>query len=636
MRRQIVAIASLVAFACGADVDNSKLDPLQFKKDGTFQIAIFSDMHFGQYESTTGPEQDRNSVEVLNKVLDYDTPDLVVLNGDLINGDSTWKHNSTHYIDMIVEPMVNRSLTWASTYGNHDHNYNINGDDILVREQMWPGARTQKMVNKTRSGTTNYYLPVYPSDCSNSSDCIPQMILWFFDSRGGNYYQGSWQENWVDQSVVDWFNETSTELTSKHNKTIPSLAFVHVPPNATVALQTELGIRKNNQPGINDDPPVPQQGYGWCADGTPTYDCPYGGQDIPFMEALVTIPGIIGLFYGHDHGNTWCYRWDTKLDGMDIEGNGIHLCYGQHSGYGGYGDWIRGAREIVVTEDMLEKNEVETYIRLESGDVVGKVMLNSTYNEDHYPATPNTMTYMSEEADSVSRMIKAVFFDFMGTCLDWHSSVVNALPPAIPKPNASELALEWRRKYFVANSERLAQRLEPEDIDDTLIRVLDNILDDMPDYKPHFNPEIKKQLIDAWHAQPAWPEVRKAIESIRNDLGLEVFVHANGTTRLQLDLTHFAGLNFNMLFSSQLLGTYKPDPEAYNKALRLVKLQPEEVVLVAAHAYDLRGAQAVGMKTIYIHRWTDDVDEDMEKVKGEFGAFLEGMEELPATIKIFQ
>ncbi|OBS24702.1 hypothetical protein FPOA_05241 [Fusarium poae] len=400
MRRQIITLASLTALVRGSDVDNSKLDPLQFKKDGTFQIAIFSDMHFGQYESTTGPEQDRNSVEVLNKVLDSDTPDLVVLNGDLINGDSTWKHNSTHYIDMIVEPMVNRSLTWASTYGNHDHNYNINGDDILVREQMWPGARTQKMVNETKSGTTNYYLPVYPSDCSDTSDCSPQLILWFFDSRGGNYYQGSWQENWVDQSVVDWFNETSTELTSKHNKTIPSLAFVHVPPNATVALQTELGIRKNYQPGINDDPPVPQQGYGWCADGTPTYDCPYGGQDVPFMEALVTIPGIIGLFYGHDHGNTWCYRWDTKLDGMEIEGNGIHLCYGQHSGYGGYGDWIRGAREIIVTEDMLEKNEVETYIRLESGDAVGKVTLNSTFNDDYYPATPNTMTYMSEEESS--------------------------------------------------------------------------------------------------------------------------------------------------------------------------------------------------------------------------------------------
>jgi 2-haloacid dehalogenase len=232
--------------------------------------------------------------------------------------------------------------------------------------------------------------------------------------------------------------------------------------------------------------------------------------------------------------------------------------------------------------------------------------------------------------------IKAVFFDFMGTCLDWHSSVVQALPSAIPEAEASKFALEWRRQYFISNSERLAQKLEPEDIDDTLLRVLDSILDQSSNYKSHFDAQVKERLITAWHAQPAWPEVKKAIDSIRNDLGLEVFVHANGTTRLQLDLTRFSGLNFNMLFSSQLLGTYKPDPEAYNKALRLVKLRPEEVVLVAAHAYDLRGAQNVGIKTIYIHRWTDDVDENMDQVRGEFGAFLEGMEELPATIRKMQ
>ncbi|CAJ0554651.1 Ff.00g131640.m01.CDS01 [Fusarium sp. VM40] len=232
--------------------------------------------------------------------------------------------------------------------------------------------------------------------------------------------------------------------------------------------------------------------------------------------------------------------------------------------------------------------------------------------------------------------IKAVFFDFMGTCLNWHSSVVQALPSAIPEAEASKFALEWRRQYFISNSERLAQKLEPEDIDDTLLRVLDSILDQSPNYKSYFDAQAKKRLINAWHSQPAWPEVKEAIDTIRNDLGLEVFVHANGTTRLQLDLTRFSGLNFNMLFSSQLLGTYKPDPEAYNKALRLVKLKPEEVVLVAAHAYDLRGAQNVGIKTIYIHRWTDDVDEDMDQVRGEFGAFLEGMEELPATIRKMQ
>ncbi|KPM42137.1 hypothetical protein AK830_g4418 [Neonectria ditissima] len=228
--------------------------------------------------------------------------------------------------------------------------------------------------------------------------------------------------------------------------------------------------------------------------------------------------------------------------------------------------------------------------------------------------------------------IKAVFFDFMGTCLDWHTSVVQSLPSAIPTDEASKFALEWRRQYFIENDQRFRQGLHPEDIDTTLARVLDVALDQFPDHKSHFDADTKTRLIQAWHSQPAWPEVPEAIRSIREDLGLDVFVHANGTTRLQLDLARSSGLRFNMMFSSQLLGLYKPDPGAYQKALQLVKLKPEEVVMVAAHAYDLRGAQKCGFKTVYIHRWTDDVDEDMTKVDKEFDVSIDGMGELPRVI----
>lgn len=350
----------------------------------------------GAGESSTGPEQDRNSVRVIRDVLDFDPPNLVVLNGDLVNGESMYLENSTHYIDQIVAPMVERNLTWASAYGNHDRQYNISGDGILKRECMWRGARTQRMVSTTDAGTTNYYLPVYPASCIDGDTCAPELLLWFFDSRGGLYFQGQDQPSWVDESVVTWFNKTNAALVKKHQKIIPSLAFVHIPINATDAIQTESNteVREHYQPGINVDPPSVKQGAGWCGQDAGSETCAYGNQDVPFMRALVTIPGIMGLFYGHDHGNTWCHRWDAQLAGMAIGGNGINLCYGQHSGYGGYGDWIRGAREIVVSRKKLKDFAIDTHIRLESGRVVGAVTLNSTFNKDHYPATPDEKTYM--------------------------------------------------------------------------------------------------------------------------------------------------------------------------------------------------------------------------------------------------
>ena len=161
----------------------------------------------------------------MNEILEAESQQLVVLNGDLITGENTYLFNSTDYVDKIVGPLVNRSLTWASTYGNHDSQFNLSREHILAREQTYLNARTRQMVFGPNAGVSNYYLPVYPS----SGDSSPCLILWFFDSRGGNYYQqldssGNPvpQPDWVDQSVVDWFYQTNKQLTFTHRKVTPS------------------------------------------------------------------------------------------------------------------------------------------------------------------------------------------------------------------------------------------------------------------------------------------------------------------------------------------------------------------------------------------------------------------------------
>jgi 2-haloalkanoic acid dehalogenase type II len=238
---------------------------------------------------------------------------------------------------------------------------------------------------------------------------------------------------------------------------------------------------------------------------------------------------------------------------------------------------------------------------------------------------------MTETRTPYNGPIKAVLFDFMGTCLDWHSSIVAALPSTLPKDVSSNFALEWRQEYFGANAARQDAGKPPEDIDITHRRVLDEALDKHLDIKPLFTEEVKQNAVKAWHGQKAWGDVRDAVCKLK-ERGWEVFVHANGTTRLQLNLIRSSGLDFDMLFSSELLGCYKPAPENYLKVLEFLKLNPEQCVTVAAHAYDLRGAKAVGMKTIYVYRWTDDVLEDQQVIRGENDAYLEDMKGLNGAI----
>jgi hypothetical protein len=202
------------------------LPPLQFREDGTFQLPISEDLHFGENAwDTWGPQQDMNFVKVMNEVLDAEpSTQPVVLNGDLITGENAYSHNATVKVDQIVEPLVSRGLTWASAYGNHDSSFNLSREAILEREHLHPGARTAQMVRNANAGVTNYFLPVYPSHSTGE----PSLILWFFDSRGGFSYQqrnasGSLigQPDWVDIIVVNRYEQTSAILRQNIRKLYP-------------------------------------------------------------------------------------------------------------------------------------------------------------------------------------------------------------------------------------------------------------------------------------------------------------------------------------------------------------------------------------------------------------------------------
>jgi hypothetical protein len=148
----------------------------------------------------------------MNSVLNVEKPQLVVLNGDLITGENTYLANSSAYVDEIVRPLVARGLAWASTYGNHDSDVNLSRWEILAREKRYvPYSLTQSMVSGPNAGVSNYYLPVFASNYP--FDLVPKAILWFFDSRGGNYFQqrdedgnGVPQPGWVDESVCFSFS----------------------------------------------------------------------------------------------------------------------------------------------------------------------------------------------------------------------------------------------------------------------------------------------------------------------------------------------------------------------------------------------------------------------------------------------
>ena len=61
-------------------------------------------------------------------------------------------------------------------------------------------------------------------------------------------------------------------------------------------------------------------------------------------------------------------------------------------------------------------------------------------------------------------------------------------------------------------------------------------------------------------------------------------------------------LPVDRIVSAEQAGVYKPHPAVYRKAVEDLKLEPAQVLHVAAHAWDIRGAVAFGMAGAFINR----------------------------------
>ena len=102
---------------------------------------------------------------------------------------------------------------------------------------------------------------------------------------------------------------------------------------------------------------------------------------------------------------------------------------------------------------------------------------------------------------------------------------------------------------------------------------------------------------------PLHDDVRPALERLRA-AGLRVAALTNSTAEtVEAQLAH-AGVRdrFERLLSVDAVRRYKPAPETYRHAAAQLGIAPGELCLVAAHAWDVAGAQAAGCRAAFVQR----------------------------------
>jgi 2-haloacid dehalogenase len=203
-------------------------------------------------------------------------------------------------------------------------------------------------------------------------------------------------------------------------------------------------------------------------------------------------------------------------------------------------------------------------------------------------------------------VVKALVFDVFGTVVDWRTSLINDFTAWSEtrgiQGDWTALVDRWRGLY-VGSMEEV--RRHPERgyiiLDVLHRRSLETLVAQLG--ITGLTEADLDRLTRGWHRLHPWADSVAGLTRLKSKYIIAPL--SNGNVALLTNMAKFAGLPWDLILSAELFAHYKPDPETYLGAARLLGVAPGELMMVAAHNNDLEAAQACGLKTAFVARPTE-------------------------------
>lgn len=331
------------------------------RKDGKFKIMQVADLHLStglgicrepEPPSPNGHcDADPRTLEFVGSALDSEKPDLVVLTGDQINGETA--PDAQTAVFKFAELFIKRNIPYAIIFGNHDDEGSLSRSALMSLTQSLPFSLAEPGP-ATVDGVGNYYVEVLARGTSTHS----ALTLYLLDTHGYSPDEAHFKGyDWLKKSQIDWFKETAaSRRASPAHKDYThhhlDMAFVHIPLPEYRNLAQLI-------PGSGSAPESPTA----------------PGFNSGFKDALIE-NNVFAVSCGHDHVNDYCllehHSAPSKETQHSIDGK-LWMCYAGGSGFGGYGGYGGYRRRVRVWDFDMDAARVETWKRVEGDEGAGRV-----------------------------------------------------------------------------------------------------------------------------------------------------------------------------------------------------------------------------------------------------------------------
>ena len=333
------------------------MDSLSFH-NGIFKIMQITDV---QEIADFSPDTEALLLTALSK----EKPDLAVLTGDQIKGYGVTMHagnpraNAEKVIGKIISCMEKTQTPFTVLFGNHDVFCGID------KKQQWEMYRRSPLfIDQTETELDGYGifdLPVLGKDGK------PAFVIYGLDSGGYDKQSGGYRG--VTEDQIAFYRKKRDEWEKKEGRLLPALVFQHIPVPEVYELMEEVPktvkgalrgaaefadkyfvLGNKTEPGgfMHENAAIPAKNSGE-------------------FDALCEKGDVVGLFFGHDHINSFCGTL-----------RGVRMGYTQSCGFNVYGPGVqRGVRVFTFHEENIHGYETMT---LTYRDLIGNELKRPAKN----------------------------------------------------------------------------------------------------------------------------------------------------------------------------------------------------------------------------------------------------------------
>lgn len=198
--------------------------------------------------------------------------------------------------------------------------------------------------------------------------------------------------------------------------------------------------------------------------------------------------------------------------------------------------------------------------------------------------------------------MEVLAFDVFGTIVDWRGGVMTEVDVVARERSLSldggRFTDAWRRKAQQLWASVARGETPYAVMDELHARALTELVREFN--ADGLDAADQHRLVFAWHHLPAWPDAVEGMTRLHRRYVLAAL--SNGGMAHLVDVARFAQLPFDCILSTELVKTYKPDPRVYRMVPELLRVQPNQAMMVASHPYDLSAAATHGLHTALVKR----------------------------------